>query len=124
MTINDYSTLNIGDKVGVACHGSWAVRSEGIYAVVKKDKVKIVVQRESDKYERTFNIKSKTESGRGQFRTAFLETVEEQEQRDKTQAHEAAVRNAWHELGAAVGHKSVERTNAAIAHLKELGILL
>lgn len=118
--MKNLNELKVGDKVGIARNGSWSVRSEGVYVVAKADKVKVVLQRESDKYERTFSAKTGDEKGSTKYRSAFLETVEAQEARNKAQAREQEVQTAWRALEAAVAKKDLGEVAKATALIKSL----
>lgn len=118
----DTTTLKVGDQVGIARCTTWSTRNEGIYTVVKTDKVKVVVQRASDNYERTFSAKTGCEKGSSKYRSSFLESAVDQEQRAKKLAHERQVKDAWTRLSDAAEGKSVEKAEAALAELKALGV--
>lgn len=118
--MKNLNELKAGDKVGIARGGSWRVRSEGIYTVSKVDKVKVVLQRESDKHERTFSVKTGDEKGSSKYRSAFLEPVESQEARNKQQAREQEWSAAWSALEAAVSKKDLASVDTTLALIKSL----
>ena len=118
----DLTTLKAGNQVGIARVSSWSTHNEGVYTVVKADKVKVVLQRASDKHERTFSVKTGDEKGSSKYKSAFLESVVGQEQRAKKLAHELQVKDTWTRLSDAAEGKSVEKAEAALAELKALGV--
>ena len=117
----DYSTLKVGDEVSVARSGSWDTRSEGVYKVVKVNKLKLIVQRVGDGYERSFSVKRRCESGASdRDRSAFLETVADKEQREARQKRERDVKNAWAAVEQAGRSKSVDSLREALHTLVKL----
>lgn len=113
--------IEVGQEVGVAQTGAWKTRSQGIYKVVKKDKVKIVVQRLSDGYERKFSAKDFCEFGAtSKYTAAHLESVADQLERNKEQSNKAALENAWGSLESAARAKDLAKVNGAIGILKAL----
>ena len=117
----DYTKVKAGDKVAVARMGSWHTHSEGVYTVVKADKMKIVIQRESDGYERTFSVKRKCELGKeNSWRSAYLESVEDKEARDARLQKEREVRDAWKQAEQAAANKNLSALKQALADLEVL----
>ena len=94
MSLN-ISTLKVGDKVGIYRSGSWNVHSEGIYVVNKVNKVRIVLGRESDGYEREFSARTGIEKGSERYRSAGIESVQEQMDRKATQQRARDISAAW-----------------------------
>lgn len=117
----DYTTLKVGDEVGVARTGSWNIHSEGIYTVVKANKMKIVVQRVSDGYQREFSVKRRCEAGASdRYRGAYLESVETKRARDAQQQREREVRSAWAAVEQAGRDKNISKLRQAVADLELL----
>ena len=117
----DYSTLKVGDEVSVARSGSWDTRSEGVYKVVKVNKLKLIVQRVGDGYERSFSVKRRCESGASdRYRSAFLETVADKEQREARQKRERDVKNAWAAVEQAGRGRNVDSLREALHELAKL----
>lgn len=118
----DYTTLQVGDEVAVARSGSWMVHSEGIYTVVKVDKLKVVVRRKSDNYERVFSVKRRCEMGKeNSYRSAYLEPVADMEARDRKMARERDIRRAWQEAEQAGRDKDIVALRDALMQLEKLG---
>lgn len=117
----DYSKLAVGDQVAVARMGSWDVHSEGVYTVVKADKIKVIVQREGDGYERTFSVKKRSEMGKDdRYRAAYLEPVADKAARDALQQRRRDVNRAWSAAEQAARDKKVSALRAALADLELL----
>ena len=118
----DYSTLKVGDEVAVARSGSWMVHSEGVYTVAKVDKLKVVVRRKSDNYERVFSVKRRCEMGKeNSYRSAYLEPVADKEARERKMERERDVRRAWSDAEQAGRNKDMVALRAALALLDALG---
>jgi hypothetical protein len=103
MQIQDYSTLYVGQVVHVYYNG----RHQGSsYRVVKVNKVKVTLERESDKHIRTFSVKRRFElDGFSQpFRTAYLVY----EYAHHVAEAEQAARNKCNDIWASIG-RAVER---------------
>lgn len=115
----DYTTLKVGDQVAVARSGGWSIMNEGVYRVVKINKVKIVVERVSDCYQREFSVKRRCEMGStDRYRSACLETVAEQEARIERRQQEAAKRQAWSAVEQAARDKDFTALQKAMAVLE------
>lgn len=112
--------VKVGDRVAVARSGSWSTHSEGVYRVVKADRVKLILQRESDQYQRIFSVKKNREMGPDTYRAAFLESIEEMEQRQAALAHRRALTEAWGLVQTAAGNCNIEQLDSATASLKRL----
>ena len=118
----DYTTLKVGDQVAVARSGNWNIQNQGIYTVVKANKIKIVVQRNSDGYERSFSVKRGCEVGSdSRWESAFIEPVEEQKKRIAKREHEASIRMQWSKMESAVANKDLAALKALITELDALG---
>ena len=114
------STLKVGDRVGVARNSAWRSRSEGVYTVVKTNKVKIVVERETDCYQREFSVKKNREIGtqdRG-FYTAFLESLEDMNQRAEADNRERARNELWNRAEQAAASKDIRALRAVVAEME------
>lgn len=115
--IMDYTTLKVGDIVAVARHGSWDISNQGEYRVAKVNKVKVVVERVGDNYQREFSVKKRSEMG-SSFHNAFLETVEEQQARIAARQREVAKRRAWSAVEQAARDKDYTALQQAVANLE------
>ena len=116
----NYSELTVGSKVAVARPGNWRTHSEGVYTVVKVDKVKVVVSRVSDGHTRTFSVKRRCELPANSFRNAYLETVEEQEARELLNDAERNLRRTWEKVEQAGRSKDLVALKAVVAELTAL----
>ena len=117
----DYTTLKVGDEVSIARTGSWSIHSDGIYKVVKINKIKVFVQRVSDGYERVFSVKRRCEAGASdRYRSAYLESVETKRARDAQQQREREVRSAWAAVEQAGRDKNISKLRQAVADLELL----
>ena len=117
----DISTLKVGDRVGVARYGTWRSRSEGVYTVVKTNKVKIVVERETDRYQREFSVKKNLELGtqsRGFLYTAFLESLEDTNQRAEANNRERARNELWNRAQQAAAGKDIQALRTVVAEME------
>ena len=118
--INDYSTIKVNDEVSVVRHGSWSARSEGVYVAAKVDKMKVVLKRKTDGYERIFSVKTQQEKGSNRYHTASIETIAEMEKREAAQAKDHAIRCGWKDLELAVSQKNLAAVGEALAHINSL----
>ena len=117
----DYSTLKVGDEVAIARSGSWSLFSEGVYAVVKVNKMKVFLQRKSDGYERVFSVKRRCEFGDSdRYRSAFLETVADHQAREEKRRQEQKVWAAWSTAEKAAQNKNISQLRQALANLELL----
>ena len=112
------STLKVGDKVGIYRSGSWTIHSEGIYAVKKVNKVRIILGRESDGYEREFSARTGLEKGSERYRSASLETVQEQMDRKLGEQQKRAENAAWEQVETAAKRKDLAALRATVAALE------
>jgi hypothetical protein len=120
----DYTTLQVGQQVAVAQNGSWTIQNQGVYRVTKVNKVKVVVERVSDGYQREFSVRRRQELTKydAGYHTAFLESVEDQERRIQQKIHEQAIRAAWAAVEQAGRDRNMQALQAAIADLNRLGV--
>lgn len=115
----DYTTLKVGDQVAVAYPGGWSIMNQGVYRVVKANKMKVIVERITDGYLREFSVKRRCEMGAlDRFRAAYLETVAEQEARIERRQQEAAKRQAWSAVEQAARDKDFTALQKAMAVLE------
>jgi bifunctional DNA-binding transcriptional regulator/antitoxin component of YhaV-PrlF toxin-antitoxin module len=121
--ILDYTTLKAGDRVAVAKPSSWSIINQGVYVVEKVNKVKVVVRRLGDHYERTFSVKKRRELGDyagDTYTAAYLETVAEQEARLEQRKREVALREAWGRVELAASRKNLAELKAMMAELEQM----
>jgi hypothetical protein len=117
------STLKVGDEVAIARPGSWHTHSEGVYTVVKANKMVVVVQRKSDGYERTFSVKRGVEKGNeSRYHTPYLESVESMQKREAANALERDKRHAWKQAESAAQQKDLTSLKEIVAQLEALGV--
>lgn len=117
----DYTKLAVGDKVAIARTGSWSIMNEGVYTVVKVNKMVVVVRREADGYERTFSVKRRCEtSSTNRYRSAFLETVDAQEAREESRKKEREYRQSWADLERAALNRDLAAAKALVAKLESM----
>jgi len=107
-------TLKLNDEVSIVRYGSWSARSEGIYVVAKADKMKVVLKRKTDGYERTFSVKTNIEKGASRYHSSAVETIADMERREFNLKREQELRNAWKTLEAAASQKNLAAADAAI----------
>lgn len=119
--ILDYSTLSIGQEVSVARHGNWSTSSEGVYKVIKLDKVKLVLERE-DGVQRSFSVKTKKELGVSYDSRSFVETLGDKLKRDEQNYREQNINNAWVNLQQAAKGKDLDKIKQSIVELEQLGV--
>ena len=121
MTILDYTTLQVGQRVGIARHASWSILSEGIYTVAKANKMKVTVKRDSDGYERVFSVKRRCEAGaEDRYRAAYLESLETLQAREAEMKVQRAIRAAWNNAEHAAKHKNLTDLLTAVQELQSL----
>jgi hypothetical protein len=120
MATLNISTLVPGNRVSIRHHET----SQGVYVVAKANKMKVVLKRESDGYERHWSVKRDTElatEGRKYVdRYTWLETVEDMEARNVARIRETARRNAWADVEKAAAGHSMPRLELALEALKAL----
>ncbi len=114
----DLNNIQVGQQVAVASHGSWAIQNQGFYFVIKANKVRIVIQRDADLYERTFSAKTGLELNGGAYRPAFLESVEDQQKRNQADAEIQRQRDLWSQAHQAVQVKDLHTLESVLAELK------
>ena len=118
--IMDYTTLKVGDIVAVARPGTWDIMNEGNYFVVKVNKMKVVVERASDCYQREFSVKRRCEAkSTDRYNAPYLETVEEQQARIAKRQQIAARREAWRKVELAANRQDLAALRQAVVALEE-----
>ena len=116
------SALKSGTRVAVAEHGRWNTHSQGFYAVTNANKTRIIIKRESDGYERTFSTRTGLEKGSDRYRSAFIESVEDQQARIDERNHVAKINAAWEEVNSAVNNKDSNAVYAALEKVKQITV--
>ena len=117
--ILDYNTLNIGQEVAVARSGNWSTSSQGVYKVIKLDKVKLVLERE-DGVQRSFSVKTKKELGVSYDSKSFVETLGDKLKRDAEQYRQQKLASAWVNLQQAAQGKDLNKIKQSLAELENL----
>jgi len=116
--INDLSTLKVGDRVAIARFGSWLTSSQGAYLVKNVNKVRVVVARETDGYERTFSTRTGVEKGSERYHSAFIETIAEMEARAAADQKTRDFTAAWAAVEKAAGQKDYTALMASVISLE------
>jgi hypothetical protein len=113
-------TLVVGQRVSIVANYG----SQGVYVVTKANKMKVVLNRETDGYERHWSVKRDVElpaNGRKWVdRYTRLETIEEMERRTLAARAETARRNAWLDVEKAACSKNMPALELALEVLKAL----
>lgn len=119
----DYRTLKVGDQVTISCVRSWNIAYQGIYNVVKADKVKIVLRREGDGYERVFSVKTgyeKSYDGKYIEKHTRIEPVENMIAHNKKMDKERAINSIWSKIQNAANRKRYNELKEVFAELQEV----
>ena len=105
-------SVKVGQVVSVANSGGWTTRSEGLYTVVKANKLRVEVCRNTDAYKRTFSVKRGVELCGAGYKNhrVYLETPESAAARDARTKLEQERKNAW----AVVESATARRNYAAV----------
>ena len=119
--ILDYSTLQVGQEVAITRANNWSTSSEGIYKVIKVNKVKVVLER-ADGVQREFSVKTKKELGLTYDSRSFIETLGDKLKRDAEQYKQQKLGIAWVSLQRAVQGKDFKKIKQSIAELENLGV--
>ena len=119
--ILDYSTLQAGQEVSIARSGNWSTSSQGVYKVIKVNKIKVVLERE-DGVQREFSVKTKKELGVSYDSKSFIETLGDKLKRDAEQYKQQKLGIAWVNLQQAVLGKDFKKIKQSIAELENLGV--
>ena len=120
------SELQVGQRVAISRWGNWRATSQGIYIVAKVNKLKVVLKRESDGYERVWSVKRNVEIGtygvgKGEKyveRNTFIESIESMEARNVKRQHEAMVNGLWRDVEEAAKRKNMTALKDLIAQLE------
>lgn len=117
----NYSTLKVGDKVAIARQGSWSIYSEGVYTVIKVDKVKVVVKRDDDGIERVFSVKRRCEmNAANSYQHRYLESVEDMQAQEAQYKKKNDISRAWKNIEIASKSKNLGDLRIAVANLEDL----
>ena len=119
--ILDYSTLQAGQEVAIARPGSWNTSSQGVYKVIKVNKVKVVLER-ADGVQREFSVKTKKELGVSYDSRSFIETLADKLKRDVEQYRQQKLGIAWVNLQQAVLGKDFKKIKQGVVELENLGV--
>lgn len=119
--ILDYNTLSIGQEVAVTLCNNWSTSSQGIYKVIKLDKVKLVLERE-DGVQRSFSVKTKKELGVSYDSRSFVETLGDKLKRDAEQYRQQKLGIAWVNLQRAAQSKDLNKIKQSLTELENLGV--
>lgn len=118
--INDLSTLKVGERIAIARFGSWSTSSQGAYLVKNVNKVRVVVARETDGYERTFSTRTGVEKGSERYHSAFIETIAEMEERAAADQKSREFIMAWAAVEEAAKKRNSVDLLFAVDNLKKL----
>ena len=116
-----YDSLVVGQVVGVAEYYGFyhSVHLQGLYTVVKKNKMKVVIQRNGDGYERTFSIKTDREIKEYKTtRTAEIVSEGEYKLMELRRERELNTTKAWADIQKAASHKDIAALKAAMIELE------
>ena len=122
--ILDYSTLQAGQEVSIARSGGWNTSSQGVYKVIKANKVKVVLERAdiTDRFTREFSVKTKKELGVSYDTRSYIETLADKLKRDVEQYKQQKLGIAWVNLQQAVQGKDLNKIKQSITELENLGV--
>lgn len=113
--------IKVGDKRGIIGGRGWGgVFFEGIYKIVKIDKVKIVLEREGDGYQRTFSAKTGIEKGSNSYRTPLIITVDDYTARQESVKKQNIIVSQWDLIKEHANNQKLSDLKAAISELEEL----
>lgn len=116
--------LEVGQVVGLArmANGYGPDRSLGICRVTKRNKIRIVLTRESDGYEFSFSARYAYRLlGDGQVDyDTYVESVESQEIREQRLVKRSEIESAWAELERATKRRKMTEVREALAKIKDL----
>jgi hypothetical protein len=120
------ANLKLGETYGLCQYGSWGhVNGQGEYRVIKRDKMKVLMTRESDGYTRVFSVKTNRELNKTYAsRDVFILSQTDYKAKLAEQQQAVARTNAWAELAQAATNKNQSGAQAALAKLKTLGVEL
>ena len=117
--IKNYAALKVGDVVAVARYRTWNISNQGIYVVVKVDKIKVVVQRVGDNYERSFSVRKRYELGvlAALRNDTFLEAVEDQTAREELRRRDTEIANMWRQAESAAAQRNFDKLKSMVDQL-------
>ena len=119
--IPDYSTLQVGQEVAITRAGNWSTSSEGVYKVIKANKIKVVLERE-DGVQREFSVKTKKELGVSYCSRSFIETLGDKLKRDTEQYKQQKLGTAWATLLRVVLDEDFKKIKQSLVELENLGV--
>lgn len=120
----NYATLAVGQEVAVSRSGNWRTHNEGVYTVVKANKLKVVLQRVSDGYQREFSVKRKVELGKSESRwnSPYIESVQDMQRREAQYAAERDRRQTWADAEQAARDKDLTKLKAIVDKLSQIAV--
>ena len=120
----NYADLLEGEQVAVSRTGNWRTMNEGVYTVVKANKLKVVVKRDSDGYTREFSVKRRVELGKGESRwnSAFIESVADMQRREAQYAAERDRKQTWADAEQAARDKDLTKLKVIVAKLEQMSV--
>ena len=110
----DLTTLNVGDEVGIVRRNNL----QGTYKVIKKDKMKVVLER--DIHQRTFSVKTGLEKGSSLYYSADVVPLNVYRSIEDSLNKSRAISAAWNKLDNAVRTKNLAEAEEALANLKKV----
>jgi hypothetical protein len=118
------SELQVGQRVAVSRWGMWHATTQGVYIVAKANKLKVVLKRESDGYERTWSVKRNTEmpihKGGYVDDSTFIESIEAMNARAAKMQKERERADAWANAEKAAKDKNLPALRRALAGIELL----
>jgi hypothetical protein len=111
----DYTTLAVGQEVAVSRGSNRRIYHEGVYTVVKVDKLRAVLERNSDGLTREFSIKRGVELST----SPFIESVEKMQQRQARHAAERGLQQTWADAEQAARNKDLTALMDIVAKLSQ-----
>ena len=116
--------LAVGDRVGVArmANRYGPDMSIGLCRVIKKNQVRIVLERETDGYQVHFSARlGHRLMGQGQVDyDTYVESVEEQQAREARQAQRAELVRAWEQLEQATKRRRLAQAQELLTRVQQL----
>lgn len=116
--------LEVGQRVGVAVMASsyGPDRSLGIFRVTKKNKVRIVLERETDGYQVQFSARlwhRLLGDGQVSYNT-YVESVEAQQAREQHKAKRDEIRQAWTQFEQATKGRQIAELQVLLDQIQQL----
>jgi methionine aminopeptidase len=113
--------LKVNDKLAIVRYGNrGVVSSQGVYTVVKADKMKVVMKRDGDGYERIWSVKKDCELGEHGYHSASLITVRDLAECEANRIIKVAKANLYRDIETAAKNNNLEAIEKAVAELKHL----